>query len=309
MEESRDGSASAEDFLRKQVSILSFRDFRAAFTRPPRLEDASVSASTSFEERYGRWAVVAGASEGVGREIARLVAAKGVPCVLLARREAPLRALADEIRRESGVDCVAASVDLAAPDALDRILSAVGSREVGLYIANAGADPNGAHFLDRKIETWDTLLRLNVTTTMHACHHFGGLMRERRRGGLLLVGSGAAFGGASKVAVYSGAKAFGLRFGESLWSELRPYGVDVLSLVLAATDTPALRRLLEEKGQSVPSWLASPTRIAEVGLERLPHGPVYSWGPLARLRAAISRGRVLLFTKLSERVFGPDAPA
>jgi short-subunit dehydrogenase len=83
---------------------------------------ASVSAPTSptsFAERYGPWAVVAGASEGVGRELARLVAARGVPCVLLARREGPLRALAEEIRRESGVDCVAASVDLAAPDALD----------------------------------------------------------------------------------------------------------------------------------------------------------------------------------------------
>lgn len=261
----------------------------------------------SFAERYGPWAVVAGASEGVGRELSRLVAAKGVPCVLIARREGPLRELAEEIRRETGVDCVAASVDLAAPDAGDRIIAAVGTREVGLYIANAGADPNGAHFLDRRIETWDALLRLNVLTTMHACHHFGGLMRERRRGGLLLVGSGAAFGGASKIAVYSGAKAFVLRFGESLWSELRPHGVDVLSLVLTTTDTPALRNLLERTGQAAPSRLAPPARVAEIGLERLPHGPVYSWGPLASLRAAIARGRVLLFTKLSKRVFGPDA--
>jgi len=268
-----------------------------------------VSGTSAFTERYGPWAVVAGASEGVGRELARQVAAQGVNCILLARREAPLTALAEEIRRESGVECIGASVDLAAQDALERILAAVGPREVGLYISNAGADPNGSRFLDRKIEVWDQLVGLNVGTTLRACHHFGGLMRERRRGGLLLVGSGAAFGGAPSMAVYSGAKAFALRFGEGLWAELRPFGVDVLSLVLGITDTPALHELLQEKGQPPPSRMASPARVAEVGLDRLPHGPVYSWGPLAKLRAALVRRRVGLVAAMSRKIFGPDPPA
>lgn len=250
---------------------------------------------------------MAGASEGVGRALARQLAARGVPCILLARREEPLAALAEEIRRESGVECVAASVDLAAPDALEQILAAVGPRDVGLYVANAGADPNGARFLDLDIDAWDRLVALNVTTTLHACHHFAGLMRERRRGGLLLVGSGAAFGGAPAMAVYSGAKAFALRFAEGLWAELQPFGVDVLALVLGVTDTPALHALLREKGQPAPSRMASPARVAEVGLERLPHGPVYSWGPAAKLRATLVRRRVGLVAAMSRRIFGPDA--
>jgi len=267
-----------------------------------------MSESSAFAERYGPWAIVAGASEGVGRELARQVAAKGVNSILIARREGPLAELAALIRAESGVECIPVSIDLATPDAFDRILAAVGSREVGLYISNAGADPNGSHFLDRKIETWVEPVDRNVQTTMRSCHHFGGLMRERRRGGLLLVGSGAAFGGAPFMAVYSGAKAFDLRFGESLWAELRPFGVDVLSLVLVTTDTPALRRLLAEKHQPVPSGLASAARVAEVALARLPLGPVYSWGPLAGLRARWFRTRVRAFAALSRKVFGADRP-
>ena len=265
-----------------------------------------MTEASAFAERYGPWAIVAGASEGVGRELARRVAANGVNCILVARREAPLAELAELIRAESGVECIPASIDLAAPDAFDRILATVGSREVGLYISNAGADPNGSHFLDREIEAWVELVHRNVLTTIRSCHHFGGLMRERRRGGLLLVGSGAAFGGAPFMAVYSGAKAFDLRLGESLWAELRPFGVDVLSLVLVTTDTPALRRLLAEKGQPVPSSMASAAHVAEIGLARLSQGPVYSWGPLAGFRAGWFRTRVRVVSALSKKVFGPD---
>jgi NAD(P)-dependent dehydrogenase (short-subunit alcohol dehydrogenase family) len=87
---------------------------------------------SGFAAKYGPWAVVAGASEGVGLELARKVAAKGVHCILIARREGPLAEVAERIRSESGVECVPASVDLAAPDAFDPVLAAVGSREVGL---------------------------------------------------------------------------------------------------------------------------------------------------------------------------------
>jgi short-subunit dehydrogenase len=263
-----------------------------------------VTDDPKFAARYGPWAVVAGASQGVGRELARRVAAKGVRCVLIARREGPLDELADRIRSESRVECLAASVDLATPDALDRIVSVVDGREVGLFIANAGADPNASHFLDRRIETWVDLVNRNVSTTMRACHHFAGSMRERGRGGLLLVGSAAAYGGGPSLAAYSGSKAFELCFGESLWAELRPHGIDVLSLVLSTTDTPELRRLLAERGRPVPSRLARADRVAEVGLARLAHGPTYNWGPFAGWRAGWRRLRVRAVGALSRRVLG-----
>ena len=134
----------------------------------------------SFVDRYGPWALIAGASEGTGRSLARRIAVGGVNCILLARREALLTALADEIRAESGVQCMTAAVDLASPDALEQIMAAAGSREVGLFVSNAGADANGSRFLDRDLGTWLKLVQRNVTTTLQCCRQFAPSMRARR---------------------------------------------------------------------------------------------------------------------------------
>jgi short-subunit dehydrogenase len=264
----------------------------------------------SFADRYGPWAVIAGASEGTGRAFARHLAAEGIASVLVARREAPLIALADEIRAEYRVECVVAPVDLSAADATDRIVAAVGDREIGLYINNAGADPNGARFLDGQLDDWLKLINLNVTTMVRCCHHFAGPMRARGKGGLLLVNSGACYGGGSFMAAYSASKAFMLTFAESLWADLKPHGVDVLTLVLGQTDTPAYRKLLAEKGMPAPTNAASPDDVATVGLARLPHGPIRNWGQeddvagYAPSSPETRRDRVLMIDRVSKHVFG-----
>jgi short-subunit dehydrogenase len=218
--------------------------------------------------------------------------------------------LAEAICAESGLVCPTAAIDLASPDAVDQLVAAIGDRDVGLFVSNAGADPNGARFLDRDIDVWLGHVRRNVITTMSCCHHLGKLMRARRKGGLLLVNSGACYGGASYMSAYSASKAFTLNFGESLWSELRPHGVDVLNLVLGRTDTPAFRALLAEKGLPVPPDLASPDDVAQIGLERLPQGPVYNWGladdvaGYAPTSAAIRRSRILAIDVATKQVFG-----
>jgi uncharacterized protein len=264
----------------------------------------------AFVDRYGPWAVIAGASEGTGSAFARKVAESGVNCVLIARREAPLAALADELRGAHRVDCVIASIDLAATDACERIVAAVGSREIGLFISNAGADTNGSRFLDRDISAWVELVQCNVMATMRCCHHFAAPMRARGKGGLLLVNSGACYGGASSMAAYSASKAFTLCLGEALWAELRPHGIDVLNLVLGRTDTPAFRKLLAEKGMPVPDNIASPEDVAQIGLARLPHGPVHNFGladdvaGFAPNSAAARRERILMIDNMSKQVFG-----
>jgi short-subunit dehydrogenase len=231
----------------------------------------------TLAQKYGPWALITGASEGTGSAFARAVADAGINCILIARREGPLAELAADIRAK-GVDCVTGSVDLAAPDASARIAAVAGEREVGLLIANAGADTNGSLFLDRDIADWDQLATMNVLTTMRNCHHFGRGMRARGRGGIIIVGSGACYGGLHGLAVYCAAKAFALTFGEALWSELGEHGVDVLNLILGRTDTPAHRLILAQSGQPVPEGMAQPEDVARVGLERLPHGPIHNWG-------------------------------
>jgi len=228
-------------------------------------------------EKYGPWALITGASEGTGSAFAHRLADEGINCILVARRAAPLEALAMEIRAK-GVKAVTASVDLTAHDAAQRVIDAAGEQFIGLLITNAGADTNGSLFLDRDIVNWDQLVAMNITTTMRLAHHFGRAMRERGRGGMILVGSGACYGGLNGISVYCGAKGFLLCFGEGLWAELRHHGVEVLNLILGRTDTPAHRQLLESKGQPIPENMASPDDVARIGLAQLPHGPVYNWG-------------------------------
>ncbi len=231
----------------------------------------------TFAEKYGRWALITGASEGTGAAFALRLADAGLNLILVARREGPLDELAAAVRRK-GAECVTASVDLSRRDASDHVIAAAAGREVGLFIANAGADTNGSMFFDKNADNWEALINLNVITTMRNCHHFGKAMRDRGKGGMILVGSGACYGGLNGLGVYCGSKAFDLCFGEGLWAELRHDGVDVLNLILGRTDTPAHRRLMERNGQTADSNLASSDDVARIGLEQLPHGPVYNWG-------------------------------
>jgi short-subunit dehydrogenase len=265
-----------------------------------------------LRDRYGPWALIAGASEGTGAAFARGLAAEGVHCVLVARREGPLAALADELTGKYGVECVTASIDLSAPDAVERMAEAAGDHEIGLLVANAGADPNGSQFLDAPIADWDALAMRNVMTVMRACHRFGGPMRERGRGGIILVGSGACYGGLPGISVYGASKAFDLVLGEALWAELRPYGVDVLNLILGKTDTPAHRELMDRLGTPFPADAASADAVAALGLERLPHGPVQNWGQaddesgMEDRSAAQRRERILMIQQISRQYAKQD---
>jgi short-subunit dehydrogenase len=231
----------------------------------------------AFKDKYGPWALISGASEGTGSAFAHNLADKGMNLILVARRKEPLAELERAIKVK-GVECISACVDLSMSDATRQIVAATDGREVGLFVANAGADTNGSLFLDNDLANWEQLINLNVLSTMRNCHHFGRAMRERKRGGIIIVGSGACYGGLNGIAVYSAVKAFDLCFGEALWAELRNHGVDVLNLILGRTDTPAHRRLMERNGQPIPAGMAQPEDVAEIGLARLPHGPDYNWG-------------------------------
>lgn len=266
----------------------------------------------TFAEKYGPWAVITGASEGTGRSFARQIAAQGVNCILFARRAGPLVALAEDIQTEFGIECITACVDLAAVDATEQIIAAVGPREVGLFISNAGADSVNSRFLDVDAQAWTDLVNRNVTTVVQSSHHFAAPMRARGHGGILLVNSGACYGGSSFMAVYCATKAFMLCFAEGLWGELHKSGVDVLTLVMGKTDTPAFRDSVAKKGLPFPTDVASADDVAAMGLSRLPHGPVHNWGAeddekgFALNSAADRRARVLAIDEITKSIFGKD---
>nr|WP_163803209.1 SDR family NAD(P)-dependent oxidoreductase [Mycolicibacterium anyangense] len=226
--------------------------------------------------KYGPWAVIAGGSEGVGAEFARLLASSGINLVLVARKPEPLQQTAADCRA-LGVEVRTLATDLTSTAAVDSLTELTSDLEVGLLIYNAGANTCSAEFLDADLDEFQRVIDLNITTTMALTQHYGRAMRQRRRGGILLVGSMAGYMGSVHHTVYGGVKAYGRIFAEGLWLELRNHDVDVLELVLGVTRTPAMQRV--GLNFDVPGMrVAEPADVAREGLEQLGNGPVYVAG-------------------------------
>ncbi|HTY28737.1 MAG TPA: SDR family NAD(P)-dependent oxidoreductase [Mycobacterium sp.] len=239
--------------------------------RLPAVHDRWVSYA-----KYGPWAGVAGGSEGVGAEFARLLAGAGVNLVLVARKAEPLEKTAADCRR-LGVEVRTLATDLVEASAVDAVTALTAELEVGLLFYNAGANTCSAEFLDAELEDFQRVIDLNITTMMGLVHHYGRAMRDRRRGGILLVGSMSGYLGSVRHTVYGGVKAYGRIFAEGLWLELREHNVDVLELVLGVTRTPAMERV--GLNFDVPGMRVSePADVAREGLDHLGHGPVHVAG-------------------------------
>jgi short-subunit dehydrogenase len=234
------------------------------------------AAQVSFRERYGPWAVVAGASEGIGESFARQLAAQGLGLVLLARRQQPLDRLAEQLQA-GGTQVRSAAIDLTGADLIDQVRQATDDLMIGLLVYNAGATHGADMFLRRPVEHGLSLMQLNCRGPLLLTHHFGTRMAERGHGGIILVTSMSAAAGCARNAVYSGAKAFELIFAEGLWAELQPRGVDVVACVAGATRTPSLINA----GARFESGGFSIMESADVAAEALAHiadGPTWVVG-------------------------------
>ena len=193
-------------------------------------------------ETYGPWAVVTGASSGIGEEFARQVAASGIDVVLAARREQRLADVGERLEREYGVEYRTVPADLATEGGHESIVAATDDLDVGLLVSNAGTGSPG-RFLDAVPEELLAAVRLNALSHMHLVHHFGRRFRDRGSGGIVLTGAMGATGGLPYMAVDSAAKSFVQSLGKALHTEFEGSGVDVTVLVTSPTDTPIVPHL------------------------------------------------------------------
>jgi hypothetical protein len=186
---------------------------------------------------YGPWALIAGASSGLGAEFATQIAAAGLNVILVARRAEPLEELALSLRKAHGVEVRTASIDLAAPDLLERARACAAGLEVGLLVYNAAFSLIGP-FLAQTLEDKLRVIDVNCRGPVVLAHEFGAAMAARKRGGIILMSSMAGNQGAPIVATYGATKAFDRVLAEGLWDELGAEGVDVLACCAGATRTP-----------------------------------------------------------------------
>lgn len=199
----------------------------------------------AFAQKYGPWAVIAGASEGTGECYARELATMGINLVLVSRRQKALEALGEELSGAYGIDYRVAALDLSAEDAGLRILEAAAKLDVGLYISNAGAD-NFARFFEDGTDLAHRLVRMNISTLIDASNGFGQGFLKRGKGGIIVMASGAGLGGQPNLALYSATKAFEINFAESLWAEYHERGIDVIGVAAPLMKTPMLLRTVPE---------------------------------------------------------------
>jgi short-subunit dehydrogenase len=227
----------------------------------------------SFRDKYGPWALVIGGSEGIGASFARKLAERGLNLVLVARKPRELEEAAALIRKLS-VQVLTLSTDVSHPRAaLEAVRRLTDPLEVGFVLYMAGANLTRGVFTDLDLELARKVVAMNVDGQMEFTHHYGGLMKARGRGGIVLVGSLAGYVGTPMISHYSAAKAFSRIFSEALWYELKPFGVDVLHLNVNFTATPAMVRLGWDVSQA-----ENPEDVAEDGINHIADGPVWVVG-------------------------------
>ncbi len=237
---------------------------------------------TGSSEKYGPWALVAGASEGIGAAFAQALAAQGLNLVLIARRAAPLEVMAADIRESHGVDVKTATLDLAKDDFLPRLVLLSAGLDIGLVIFNATASYVG-RFNDQSFESKQQIIDLNCRAVTMVADHFGQKFTARGKGGLVLMSSLAGLQGSPLVATYGATKSFMRVLAEGLWDEWQADGVDVLACVAGATDTPGYKSS-NPKGKA-PTQDAD--AVARTALRALGKKPVVITGFVNRLAAFV----------------------
>ena len=219
---------------------------------------------------YGPWALVTGASSGIGEEFARQAAASGINVVLVARRENRLEEVAAELTTRYDVQARAVAADLSRDGSLDAITGATSDLDIGLVISNAGTG-NPGPFISLPRERLREIVQLNVITHLDLAHHFGQRLAQRGRGGIVLVSAVAAAGGLPYMANDSATKAYPLNLGEALHAELAPAGVNVTVHVPVLVNTPVVARIgLDQIG--LPDSPISPEQAVDEALTALQAG-------------------------------------
>jgi short-subunit dehydrogenase len=228
---------------------------------------------------------VAGASEGLGAEFARQLAARGLNLLLIARRPAPLEKAAEELRATHGVEVRTGALDLASAELLSEIRALTDGIEVGMVVYNGAVSIIGP-FLEQELSDMLRTIDVNCRGPVILAHELGRRMQDRGRGGIIIVSSLSAYQGVPLLSTYVASKAFDLVLGEGLWGELRASGVDVLAFAVGATRTPRYQASQPQK---------DPVSVMEVGpvvsqaFAALGRGPSAIPGRINRIASFVMR--------------------
>ena len=213
-----------------------------------------------LRERFGEWALVTGASSGIGRAFAYRLAQGGMNVVLVSNEAAELEQTADQLR-QTRVEARVCCVDLAAPGFLDSVRAQTGDAAISLLVNNASFGSVGS-FLSHPLDRYQSMIGVNVRAYVALTHHFLPAMLAANRGALIFVSSLNVISPIAKSAVYTATKAFEFYFAGALWWELRESPIDVLIVQPGPTKTG----FQKTAGTKLASWAMEPAEVVDGAL-------------------------------------------
>ena len=222
----------------------------------------------NFKSKYGPWAAVAGASEGLGAAFAEELAKRGLNLILIARNPEKLEALSVSLRNRYPVEIIVRSIDLADFEQTKQSVSRP-ETDIGLLVYNAAYAPIG-YFENISEENLIRIVDVNIRAPLLLSKLVSVQMIEKKKGGIILMSSLAGNQGSPKIATYAASKAFNAIFAEGIWNELKKHGIDVMACCAGAITTPGYKNAQNTK--DAPGTLNA-NEVAEKTLNALGKGP------------------------------------
>ncbi len=245
----------------------------------------------TIKNKFGTWALVTGASSGIGKEFAIQLARQRINLVLIARRTNLLEDLAINLIKSYEIDVKNLVLDLTEDNFIDRIEYITQDLDIGFVVSNAGGARMGA-FHKIPMVDFESMIKLNVSAQMKISHWFTARrINENKKGGLLLVSSTTAFQGVPYGADYAAAKAYILNLGEALNYELKNEGINVTVLVPGPTDTPGLNENKDANMvEHLPMKPQAVDQLVKEGLAAIiKNKPSHIGGKMNRIMASVMK--------------------
>jgi len=230
-----------------------------------------------LQTRYGAWAVVTGASSGIGHEMALRLASAGLNLVLVARSQVVMEQMAKDLRDRHKVEVRVVRLDLAMETGVETLAAATHDLDVGLLVAGAGFGTSGL-FLKAELKQELEMLNVNCRSLLGLTWYFSQRFAQQRRGGIVLMSSIVGFQGMPFAAHYAATKAYVHTLAEALYVELATMGVDVIASAPGPTNSGFGDRAGMKMGKAL-----SAAEVAEETLNALGHKSMVLPGFLSKL--------------------------
>ncbi len=189
----------------------------------------SIKEKKRLKSKYGDWAIVSGASSGIGMELAAQLADAGFNLIIHGRNSERLKRLEQELKSKKPIQVKIVEADLAEPNGIDKIILESQNLNIGLLVVSAGYGTSGL-FYNSSLHAEINMLRVNCEALLSLTHYFSQRFVDHKRGGIILMSSLVAFQGVPYAANYAATKAYVQSFAEAIAVELKPYNVDVLAV-------------------------------------------------------------------------------